>query len=225
MGCVSPKLDQSVEALCRLNGGDNPVIEQLAVDILWHMYMLKARQVETKRLGKSVGPAKELRDLERAARRAIQGKLSKAGWAAAWARTHARIRNQIWRPKAPPIASRKLNATGRLIEFERAPLRGGGGSVHVPGFDLLVPSPKDTLDAITTEQEQIKQTAGYRTSHTQARPGRARRHPSNPFGLSEADWEKGRAYHRRQRTAYRTAGPTRARGRQNIFHQFVCRHR
>ena len=161
MAYTSPKHGRLIEALRRLKGDADPtVIEQLAADILCQMYMLKVHQAEARRLAKRIGPAKELRDIERAARKAVDGKLAPEAWAAAWARVPEDIRRRLWRLKVPPIVSRKRDAAGRLIKFERAPLRGVGSSIHLPGFDLLVPKPQDVLDAIKAEQERIRQMAG-----------------------------------------------------------------
>jgi hypothetical protein len=157
VGHTSPKHDRLIEALRRLKGRDDPtVIEPFAADILWHMNMLKAQQVEAQRLAKRVGPAKELRDIERAARKAADGKLE--AWDAAWASVPGDIRRRLWRLKVPPVVSRKRDAAGRLIKFERAPLR-DARYFQARGLHMLVPKPQDVLDAIKAEQEQIKQTA------------------------------------------------------------------
>ena len=159
MGYTSPKHSRVIEALRRLKGDADPVgIERLAVDILWHMYMLKAQQAEVRRLAKSVGPAKELRDIERTARKAAGGKILDA-WDAAWAKVPGKIRSRLWRPKVPPVVSRKLDATGRLVGFERAPLR-DVRYFQASGLNMLVPKPQDVLDAIKAERKRTEQMAG-----------------------------------------------------------------
>ena len=122
------------------------------------MNMLKARQTEARRLAKSVGPAKELRDIGRTARKAAAGKLALETWDAAWARVPEKTRSRVWRPKVPPVVTRKLDAAGRLIGFERAPLR-DVRYFQAHGLDMLVPMPQDVLDAIKAERERIEQTA------------------------------------------------------------------
>lgn len=159
MGSTSPKHGRLIEALRRLKGdADLVVIEQLATDILWHMYMLKARQVEARRLGESVGPAKELRDIERTARKAADGKLALDAWDAAWARVPEKIRSRVWRPKVPPIVVRNKRVKAGLLLFKRAPLH-GVRYFQAPGLEMLVPKPQDVLNAIKAEQARIKQTA------------------------------------------------------------------
>jgi hypothetical protein len=158
VGHTSPKHDRLIEALRRLKGGADVAIEQAASDILCQMYILKVHQVEAARLAKSVGPAKELRDIERTARKAADGKLALDAWDAAWARVPEKTRSRVWRPKAPPVVSRKHDAAGRLVKFERAPLH-DVRYFQAPGLDMLVPKPQDALDAIKAEQERIKQTA------------------------------------------------------------------
>ena len=155
----SLKHDRLIEALHRLKGhDDSAVIEQLATDILMHMFILKARQTEARRLAKSIGPAKELRDIERTARKAADGKLALDAWDAAWARVPEKTRSRIWQPKVPPVVSRQYNATGRLVGFERAPLR-DVRYFQAPGRDMLVPKPQDVVLGIKAEQERIKQAA------------------------------------------------------------------
>ena len=151
------KRAQLIVALNSLNdkGKDDAVVEQLAADINWHINLLRVQQAEARRLGKSAGPAKELRDLARAARRAMNGKLDAAGWATAWATVPNKIRQRIWRPKSPPIVSRKLDASGRQTAFRRAPFRDFQGGFRAEGIYMLVPKQKDVLASITTERENI----------------------------------------------------------------------
>lgn len=154
-----PKLALLIAALRRVVGGDDdPGIEQLANKILWEMNMLAVRYAEMRRTTKA-GPARDLRDLKGAARKAAAGQLDIAGWAAAWARVPEKTLRRIWRPKVPPIVSRKRDAAGRLTAFRRAPLR-GVHSFRAPGLHMLVPKPEEVLAAIKSESERTKQMPG-----------------------------------------------------------------
>lgn len=95
---------------------------------------------------KSLGPAKELRDLERLARKAIRGKISQEDWIREWAARPP----SVWRGCRPFL----MEPGSRTLD--RAKLLG----FSAPGFTTIVPKPDAVLPAIETALERGKSVAG-----------------------------------------------------------------
>ena len=90
---------------------------------------------------------------------------------------------------------------------------------------MLVPEPRDVLDAIRAEQEQIKQTAG-----TERRTRKRDQAEHAAIQAIRSAYQKltGKKGGRTTDADGRLTGRLvrlGARGRQNIFHQFVCQYR
>lgn len=92
------------------------------------------------RLTKSVGPAKELRDLAASARKALRGKIGLEDWARKWAA----------QPQYISSACRPFLLLPGTRSFDEAKLF---GSFSAPGFNMIVPKPDAVLLAIDAEMK------------------------------------------------------------------------
>lgn len=95
---------------------------------------------------KSVGPAKEFRDLASLARRAIRGKISKEDWIWEWAARPPAVRRAC-RPFLLKGESRSLDQT-KLLGFS------------APGFTTVIPKPEAVLPALEVALELGKIATG-----------------------------------------------------------------
>jgi hypothetical protein len=152
-----------VAALQRLDHADMAVIERHAGLIHFAMLdLIAARRARGFDIGdndgahawprtSTVGPARELRDLDRLARKAIAGKISARQWTTAWAAQPERIK-RLWKPKLIETP------TGRSID--RSTLAMG---FEAPGFIMLAPKPEVMLPAIKAELARITATPSTKT--------------------------------------------------------------
>ena len=99
----------------------------------------------------TAGPARELRDLRRACRNAITGKISREDWTTAWAAQPERIK-ALWKPL--------LIETGKGRSIDRSTLAAG---FEVEGFAMLAPRPEIVLPAIERNLAQITATPQPKT--------------------------------------------------------------
>jgi len=95
------------------------------------------------------GPARELEELRRAARRAIRQN-NVEGWLTAWAAVPHRTRARVWVPPVPPVIDRRRDESGRLIAFRRTSYNDilKGCTIWGPGFTMIVPPPTEALPLI-----------------------------------------------------------------------------
>jgi hypothetical protein len=96
---------------------------------------------------KPAGPAKELRDLARTARKAIRGKISREDWMREWA---AQPRS-VWQACRPLLLDRGTRSLNRAKLL---------GSFSAPGFSVVVPKPDAVLPALEVELERRKKVTG-----------------------------------------------------------------
>ena len=92
------------------------------------------------RHAKSLGPAKEFRDLASLARKAIRGKISREDWAREWAARPPAVWGAC-RPFLLEHGSRSLDRT-KLIGFS------------APGFTTVIPKPEAVLPALEVALER-----------------------------------------------------------------------
>ena len=97
----------------------------------------------------SRGPARELEELRRAARRAIKQN-NVEGWLTAWAAVPHRTRGLVWVPPVPPVIDCRRDESGRLIAFRRTSYNDSlkGCTIWGPGFTMIVPPPTEALPLI-----------------------------------------------------------------------------
>lgn len=142
---MASKHQQLVELLSCL--GDRAIARQWAIHIHTAMYGLyrgydigRADNVfyARPRLTKSVGPAKELRDLTVSARKAVRGKISREDWMRKWAA----------QPQYISRACRPFLLLPGTRSFDEAKFC---GSFSAPGFDMIIPKPDAVLLAIDAE--------------------------------------------------------------------------
>lgn len=108
----------------------------------------------------SRGPARELEELRRAARRAIKRNDVK-GWLTAWAAVPRRTRVLVWVPPVPPVIDCRRDETGRLIAFRRASYDDtlkGVFTIWGPGFTIIVPPPTEALPLIEDATRRLRAT-------------------------------------------------------------------
>jgi hypothetical protein len=149
--------EQLVELLSKL--GDRTVAEKGAYRIHAAMLTVLSRGHDIgqdadgfyarPRHTKPEGPAKELRDLARTARKAIRGKISREDWMREWAEQP----RSVWR------ACRPLLLESETRSLDRAKLL---GNFSAPGFTVVVPKPEAVLPALEVELELRKIVTGNR---------------------------------------------------------------
>jgi hypothetical protein len=147
--------EQLVELLSKL--GDRTVAEKEAYRIHAAMLTVLSRGHDIgqdadgfyarPRHTKPEGPAKELRDLARTARKAIRGKISREDWMREWAEQP----RSVWR------ACRPLLLESETRSLDRAKLL---GNFSAPGFTVVVPKPEAVLPALEVELELRKIVTG-----------------------------------------------------------------
>ena len=95
---------------------------------------------------KAAGPARDLIDISRSARKALTGEISWEGWVTAWARLPAKTRQLVWQPP--------LKQTKRGKTVDRKQLLGYAAS----GFAMIAPRPATALPAIEAALARMKTT-------------------------------------------------------------------
>jgi hypothetical protein len=161
---VAPRSTRVAAALRRLDGAADPaLIEKHTTAISGAMlHVLAARRSHGFDIGRdadgfyarpratTVGPAKELRDLAAACRKALRGKINREEWAAKWAALPDRARS-LWRPT---IDQREI-AVGFVTD----------------GYSTIVPKPDVVLSVI--EREVARITAAPASKARKADPDEA----------------------------------------------------
>jgi hypothetical protein len=147
--------EQLVELLSQL--GDRVVAEEEACKV--HAAMLALNRgydigrdangfYARPRRSKPAGPAKELRDLAAAARKAIRGRISREDWLDKWAANH----HSNWRACRPSL----LVSETRSLDPEK--LLG----FSAPGVTMVAPKPEAALPALEVALERARIAPGNR---------------------------------------------------------------
>ena len=95
---------------------------------------------------KAAGPARDLIDISRSARKALKREISWQDWVTAWARLPATTRQLVWQPP--------LKQTKRSRTVDRKQLLGYSAS----GFTMIAPKPATVFPAIEAELARMKTT-------------------------------------------------------------------
>jgi len=109
---------------------------------------------------KPAGPARELRDLAAAARKALRGKISREDWMDRWAAQPGSI-SRACRPFFLLPGTRSMDPEKLL------------GNFSTPGFTMVVAKPEAVLSAIGALREQTKKDTG--TNSRERKPDLAAR--------------------------------------------------